>query len=212
MMIKRICAVAFAVLCAALIFTNGEKDSKPEKSTSVKIQYSYMLSSIKTNIENDPSSPFSVYAENELGKDECDVARLYSDITPRPSDIISAVPGADTGKAAGIVCKMNGRRFASSSDGSVWLYADNYFVGCDSYGVSLVLRSPAGMIKGAPKDAPLCLHNDDRMIGEVSSHDDHEDIIVSVGRAGRAAAFCVVDKTLSSPLLYDFSYYRGGQN
>ncbi len=211
MVLKRFFAVAAAVLCAALIFANGEKDAKRKSSSNVKIQYLYMLGTIKASIENDPLSPFSVYAENELKNGRRDLSRLYSELALKPEEKNAPVASAPASDGADLVCGKSLKRTARSYDGSAWLYAENYFVACDVGGVSLVVRSPAGMISGAPKDVSLCVGRSDKVIRCVGSKGIYDEVVVSVGAAGRSIALCAVDRKLSSPLLYDFSYTRGAQ-
>ena len=204
---KRTAAVIIAALCAALIYAIGENGGTERISASVKIERSYMLNAIKANIENDPESPFSVFAENELETGR-DVAALYSEIAKRSCETNFSASSVRMNDCARIVCASSPKRNAVSFDGSVWYYGGNYFIGYDESGVSVVVRSPVGMIKSAPKDAKLCIRGGDKIVSILSSASGREDIAVRVGRADGAEALCVVDTSLSSPVLYDFSYFR----
>ena len=207
MYFKRIFAAITAAICAAAIFTNGENKRANGSYAPVKIQQIYTMNAIKANIENDPASPFSVYAKNEFEGGANDASRLYAEIAPVKGGNLLAVPAADTKRGADFVCGKGAQRAAHSADGSVWLYASNYFVGCDRSGVSLVLRSPVGMIKSAPKDASDCIRRGDRLIETLSDDGRRIALVVSATGAERSNAYCVVDTTLSSPLLYDFAYF-----
>ena len=205
MLIKRILAAILAVFSAAIIYASDKKEDAPEYSASVKIQRLYMINVIKANIEKDPESPFSVYAKNEIGSDGVSVSSLYYELVPPGAPVPPERTRADTKGADKIVCRSGAKSEAKSYDGTVLLYGENYFVSCGKEGASLVLRSPDGMIKGAPKDASSCLPDDDKLIREISSDGRFERLLVKAGALGGAEAFCVVDPTLSSPLLYDFS-------
>ena len=209
MIIKRILAVALAVFTAAIIYASDENQSGKINSASVKMQYSYMLNVIKTNIENDPESPFSVYAENEI-RAGADASELYSElIAPYgKTDDTPEARKADTKGAGFFVCRSGAKREAESFDGSVFLYGDNYYIMCDKDGVALVLRSPRGMIKGEAKGASERIPEEDKAIRSVPSDGAMTHLVVRVGAAGGAEALCVVDPELSSPLLYDFSAFR----
>ena len=113
-----------------------------------------------------------------------------------------------------VLCGKLSEKYAVSSDGTVWMYADNYFVSFRNGRPDVAVRSVAGMKRGETCDAAVVMSSKELFCSteafscETSDSFDALTAFIFHGTGDVSGdVLCLTSENFSSPVLWDFSRF-----
>ena len=113
-----------------------------------------------------------------------------------------------------VFCAKLSEKYAVSSDGTVWMFADNYFVSFKDGRPRVAVRSVAGMKRGETCDAAAVMSSKELFCSTEAFSCETSDsfgaltaFIFHGTRDVSGDVLCLASRSFSSPVLWDFSRF-----
>ncbi len=176
---------------------------------SLSVYVSFALLYFYSTAENQPGRGLAAILSND---ENAGGRTFYSNAENREPTWDMRHPDLSVLRA--VFCAKLSEKYAVSSDGTVWMFADNYFVSFRDGRPRVAVRSVAGMKRGETCDAAAVMSSKELFCSTEAFSCETSDSFGALSafifhgtRDVSGDVLCLASRSFSSPVLWDFSRF-----
>ena len=191
-----ICLISLALYAAFAVFVCEDVGKQVGKANFIYVK-------------NQPGRAFSANSSNG---ENIGTKGFYSNAEDR--SLTWDMKHPDLSVLRPLFCGKLSEKYVVSSDGTVWMYGENYLISFDGGLPALAVRSVRGMIKGETQDLHALMSSKELFCSTAAFEVEPLGSVPGLSarvfhgtKERRCDIFCVTADGFSSPVLYDFSLF-----